>query len=129
MGPLHSYPGRAATIGTAILGGVLLGQALDSTITAYAVVNAVVGALAALSAGALATRDSFDTRLAAGLVCAVTGFVALLAMLVGLPGSAEADVSLTAATLVACGVVVPVLLFVDHRCRLGEDGGPRPYAP
>jgi len=122
-------PCRAATLGTAVLGGVLLGQALDTSVTAYAVVNGVAGVLAAVSAGAMATRGSFDAKLAGAVVCAVTGLVALLAMVVGLPGSRDGDVSLAAATLVACGVIVPTLLATEHRSCLSGEEKVRPYAP
>ena len=129
MRRLAVCPCRAATLGTAVLAGVLLGQALDSSVTAYAVVNGIAGVLAALAAGAMATRGSFDAKLAGAVVCAVTGLVALLAMVVGLPGSPDGDVSLAAATLVACGVLVPVLLAADHRSCASDAGRGRPYAP
>ncbi|GGK78378.1 hypothetical protein [Ornithinimicrobium pekingense] len=122
-----SCPG--ATLVTAVLGGVLLGQALDADVTAHAVATGAAGALAALSAARMATTDSFDARLTAALVCAVSGVLALLAMAVGVPGSPATDLTVPGATLVACGVLVPLLLARRHRPVLPRDRVTRPYAP
>ncbi len=129
MRRLRSSPYQSATLATAVLGGVLLGQALDTSVTAYAVINAAAGAVAGLAAARMATRDSFDDRLAAGMVCAVSGMVALLAMVVGIPGNTTSHVTLPGATLVACGVLVPLLLVRHHRSGLVRDDAARPYAP
>ena len=129
MGLLHRSGCRAATLVTAVLGGVLFGQALDSSTTAYAVANGAAGAAAALSAARMATSDSFDARLAAAVVCAVSGLLALLTMVLGAPGSPTGEVTVPGTTLVACGVLVPLLLVRQHRSGLPRDRATRPYAP
>jgi low temperature requirement protein LtrA len=129
MALLRRSASQAATLVTAVLGGVLLGQALDSTLTAYAVATGAAGGVAALSAARMATSDSFDARLTAALVCAVSGLLALLSMAVGVPGRPATDVSVSGATLVACGFLVPLLLVRRHRPGVPEDRATRPYAP
>lgn len=118
----------AATLGTALLGGLLLGQSIAGTTPAYVVATATGSTLAGLSAVRMATSaDSFDARLLAALVCAVTGLVALVVMVFGLPGEDDGRVSLSGVLLLTCGIVVPVLLI---RCRrLRAIARARPYAP
>ena len=129
MRTLPTHPLRLAVVATAVLGGVLLGHAVDSTTAAYAVVNAVAGTTAAAAAVGMATRGTFASRLVAAVVTSASGVVALVLMALGTPGGAPAEVTFAGSTLVACGVLVPVLLAV-HR----GPGGPgrrvpdRPYA-
>lgn len=129
MRRLLAHPMRVAVLATAVLGGVLLGAAIDTTSTAYAVVYAATGATAAAAALGMAAGDSFGARLTAGLTTSMTGLIALVIMTVGAPHNASGDVSLAGMTLVACGILVPTLLRLDYGSSpVGHPDG-QPYAP
>lgn len=122
---------RGASLLTALLGGVLLGLAVDSTVPAHALATGATAVAAGAAAARMATRDSFDARLTAAVVSAVSALVALVVMTAGVPGGTGdgGDLTLPGVTLVACGVAVPLLLLRPRRSGLPADPAPRPYAP
>jgi peptidoglycan/LPS O-acetylase OafA/YrhL len=123
-----SFP-QAPVLATALLGGVLLGLALDSSVIAYAVATGAGGAAAGVSAVRMATCDSFDSRLAAAVLSAVCGLIALVVMVAGVPGASTGDITVPGAALVVCGIGVPLLLYRRHRSGAPDDHTTRPYAP
>lgn len=122
---------RGASLATALLGGVLLGLALDSTVPAHALATGATAAAAGVAAARMATEDSFDARLAAAMVSTVSALLALVVMTAGVPGvrGSGGDLTVPGVTLVACGVAVPLLLARSRRSGPRPDRQPRPYAP
>ena len=129
MRPLLARPLWAAVLATAVLGGVLLAHAVDSTLTPYIVVSGSAGAAAGLAAIVMAIRDPFPARLAAAVLCVTGALAAVLAMSVGVPGDLATGVTLRGVTLVACGLLVPVLLAVHVTSGPHRGDGRGPYAP
>lgn len=128
MRPLLAHPLWAAVLATAVLGGVLLAHAVDSTLTPYIVVSGSAGVVAGVAAVIMVTRDPFPARLAAALVCLGAALAAVLTMTVGAPGLLATGLTLKGATLVACGLLVPVLLAVHVTSGPGRDGTRGSYA-
>lgn len=128
MRPILARPLGAAVLATAVLGGLLIAYAVDSTLTPYTVVSGTAGVVAGGAAILMALRNPFPARLTAGLVCVTGALAALLAMTVGVPGGLATGLTLRGATLVACGVLVPVLLAVHARSGHGEGRTRGSYA-
>lgn len=128
MRRILARPLWAAVIVTAVLGGLLIAYALDSTLTPYSLMSGSAGVAAGLAAIVMAVRDPFPARLAAVLLCVTGALAAVLAMSVGVPGDLATGVTLRGLALVACGLLVPMLLAVhvtSDSSRIHESG---PYA-
>lgn len=128
MRPILARPLWAAVLTTAVLGGLLIAYALDSTLTPYTLVSGSAGVAAGLAAIVMAIRDPFPARLAAVVLCVTGALAAVLAMSVGVPGDLATGVTLRGVALVACGLLVPVLLAVHVTSRPHRTGGHGPYA-
>lgn len=128
MRPFLARPLWAAVLTTAVLGGLLIAYALDSTLTPYTLVSGSAGVAAGLAAIVMALRDPFPARLAAVVLCVTGALAAVLAMSVGVPGGLATGVTLRGVALVSCGLLVPVLLAVHVTSRSRRTGGDGPYA-
>ena len=129
MRRILARPLWAAVLTTAVLGGLLIAYALDSTLTPYTLVSGSAGVAAGLAAIVMAIRDPFPARLAAAVLCVTGALAAVLAMSVGVPGDLATGVTLRGVTLVACGLLVPVLLAVHVTSGPHRGDGRGPYAP
>jgi TRAP-type mannitol/chloroaromatic compound transport system permease large subunit len=129
MRPILARPLWAAVLTTAVLGGLLIAYALDSTLPPYTLVSAAAGVAAGAAAIVMALRDPFPARLAAGVLCATGALAAVLAMSVGVPGDLATGLTLRGAALVACGLLVPVLLAVHVTSGPHRTEGRGSYAP
>lgn len=128
MRPFLARPLWAAVLTTAVLGGLLIAYALDSTLTPYTLVSGSAGVAAGLAAIVMALRDPFPARLAAVVLCVTGALAAVLAMSVGVPGGLATGVTLRGVALVSCGLLVPVLLAVHVTSRPRRTGADGPYA-
>ena len=128
MRPILARPLWAAVFATAVLGGLLIAYAVDATLTPYTLISGLAGVAAGLVAIVLALRDPFPARLAAVIICVSGALAAVLAMVVGVPGDVATGLTLRGATLVACGLLVPVLIAVHVTSGPGEDRTRGSYA-
>jgi hypothetical protein len=89
--------------------------------------GAVIGGAVLVALG-MWRANSFEARLAAVVLSALSVVGQLLAVTLGGPGSAHAHWYPAAFIVVALGCAVPVLIVLDARSRDRSDEGPHPYA-
>lgn len=128
MRPFLARPLWAAVLTTAVLGGLLIAYALDSTLAPYTLVSGSAGVAAGLAAIVMALRDPFAARLAAVMLCLTGALAAVLAMSVGVPGAPATGLTFRGSALVACGVLVPVLIAVHATSGPSRVSRHHPYA-
>jgi hypothetical protein len=125
---IPATPVRATALATALLALLLLGATLSSTVTAFAVVEGVGAAAAAVAAGFLLVGNAFEARLAAVLVGGLSAAASLLAMTIGLPGETGGEVAPRLLLTLVVGLAVPLLVARDARSTTADRSAP-PYAP
>ena len=123
---------RVASVPLALLGIAMLVRMDSGTSSeAFAVLNAVLGALAVVVAARLWCVSCFESHLLGQFVAAAVTFGQLLALVVGPPGGSAAGWSPDRLALLALGAgTLGLLLFagVDRSPRRPEATGLRPYA-
>ncbi len=129
MSPARTPASKAAATATGTLAllhvePLLLGRAAGYV----AVVGAVLGVTALVTAGKLWRDNCFEARLAAVLLAVASGLGAVLSLTIGLPGEAPHEVSAAALLPVLLAVALPLLVLLDARLRGAGVTSGSPYA-
>lgn len=123
---------RVASVPLALLGVVMLVRMHSGTSSeAFAVLNAVLGALAVVVAARMWCASCFESHLLAQLIAAAATVGQLLALAVGPPGGSAAGMTVDRLVLLVLGAGTLLLLGfagVGRRPRRPEATGLRPYA-